>query len=344
MDAAAEALLRQTVRRIPSSKLNGVLRRWGCLSETQLGSLKSMQPKWLLCDNLLSLCQENDLSMKHVAQIEMLYYMENPKRGIWYAFQMVEADDEAQSLELMHFRERFKAHLKDLISHVSIKLKKHQDESVWIRIAWGDNFHRPNHLKPTYVMHHLQTPYVFVSSLTTKHKHLLFQALVLAAGYSSVRDVHLSGRCLTALRDLLMRQYKQVFPSSCPKPPEESDPLPNPNIENEHAKVMEHKRQAAAEAFGYEDPPKLESATYKLETMYREHGNESLNGRDEPFRGVVKFTSSNLLESLKYCITSGITSTPLTPLLSSITQKGRNYFVIRDKGPGIASDTLGPNL
>lgn len=26
--------------------------------------------------------------------------------------------DEAQSLELMHFRERFKAHLKDLIGHV----------------------------------------------------------------------------------------------------------------------------------------------------------------------------------------------------------------------------------
>ena len=58
---------------------------------------------------------------------------------------------------------------------VSIKIKKHTDEAVWIRIAWGDRSSRPNHLKPTYVVHHLQTPYVFVTNLTPKRLPLLTQ-------------------------------------------------------------------------------------------------------------------------------------------------------------------------
>lgn len=58
---------------------------------------------------------------------------------------------------------------------VSLKIKKHTDEAVWIRVAWGDGFSQPNHLKPTYVVHHLQTPYVFVTNMTSKQKPLLSQ-------------------------------------------------------------------------------------------------------------------------------------------------------------------------
>lgn len=58
---------------------------------------------------------------------------------------------------------------------VSVKIRKHSDEAVWIRVAWGENLSRPNHLKPTYIVHHLQTPYVFVTSLTSKQKPPLFQ-------------------------------------------------------------------------------------------------------------------------------------------------------------------------
>jgi centromere protein N len=65
-------------------------------------------------------------------------------------------------------------------SKVSIKIKKHTDEAIWIRVAWGDNFTKPNHLKPTYVVHHLQTPYVFVTGVTSKHKPLLNQARMLS--------------------------------------------------------------------------------------------------------------------------------------------------------------------
>lgn len=58
---------------------------------------------------------------------------------------------------------------------VSIKIKKHTDEAVWIRLAWGNSFSPPNHFRPTYVVHHLQTPYVFMFRLTSKQKPLLSQ-------------------------------------------------------------------------------------------------------------------------------------------------------------------------
>lgn len=37
-----------------------------------------------------------------------------------------------------------------------------------------------------------------------------FQALVLSARYQAIKDANLSGRKLTAIRDLLMRKYQQV--------------------------------------------------------------------------------------------------------------------------------------
>lgn len=69
-------------------------------------------------------------------------------------------------------------------SKMSVKIKKHTDEAVWIRIALGSSFSKPNHLKPTYVVHYLQTPYVFVRNLTSKLKPLLSQ--VRKKAYSSI--------------------------------------------------------------------------------------------------------------------------------------------------------------
>ncbi|KAJ8272298.1 hypothetical protein COCON_G00111570 [Conger conger] len=340
MDDSVKQVLRQIIRRIPSNKLRNTLSKWEHISKKQFQSLEFTQAKSLLCDNLLSLCEENELSMKHVTELEMIYRIEHPAQGSWNVCQLIDPEEEALTVDSLHFKESFKAHLKCLINHVSVKMKKHEDDALWIRIAWGDNFTQPNHLKPTYVVHNLQTPYVFVSGLTMKHRPLLHQALVQSGHYGAVKDVHLSGRCLTALRDLLMRQYKQVFPVKHPKLLEEKTPLPRtPCIEIEDTKHAENRMQMAAEAFGEGILPKLETAVYKLETRFKE--NEM--GREEPFRGVVKFASSNLLESLKYCVSSGMASAPVTPLLSSITQKGRNYFVITDKGPGI-SNTPGPKI
>lgn len=44
-----------------------------------------------------------------------------------------------------------------------------------------------------------------------------------------------------------------------------------------------------------------------------------------------------VIKSILCFIFIGIASTPVTPLLSSILLKGRNYFVITDNGPGPSS-------
>ncbi|XP_068438374.1 centromere protein N isoform X3 [Clinocottus analis] len=286
---------------------------------------------------------ENELSMKHLTELEMIYIIDNPNKGMWYAFQLMDPQDDANAVELTQFKEQFKSHLRELVKHVSVKIKKDTDDAIWIRIAWGDTFSRPNHMKPTYVVHYLQSPYVFVTSLTSKQKPLLSQALVLSTRYQAIKDANLSGRKLTPIRDLLMRKYQQVFPIKYQSPlPENVQTSSNPYIEKEQAEPAANRLQMACEAFGGGMLPQLQSAVYKLETKFRDNSNMTMTQREEPFRCVVKFASTNLLESLRHCASSGIASTPVTPLLSCIPLKGRNYFVITDNGPGPSSQVRQP--
>uniref|UniRef100_A0A8C9YK76 Centromere protein N n=1 Tax=Sander lucioperca TaxID=283035 RepID=A0A8C9YK76_SANLU len=336
MDESTKRLLQRLMRRIPTQMLRTTLDKWGRLTGEQLQSMDFTQSKWALTEKLLAICEENELAVKHITELEMISHIVSSMFD--YRFL-----DDAHSVELTQFKEQFKSHLRELIRHVSVKIKKHTDEAVWIRIAWGDTFSRPNHMKPTYVVHSLQTPYVFVTSLTSKQKPLLSQALVLSARYQAIKDANLSGRKLTAIRDLLMRQYHQVFPTRYPTPlAENNQTVSNQHIEREQAVPAANRLQAAYEAFGGGMLPQLQSAVYKLETKFRDHSNKTMTEREEPFRCVVKFASTNLLESLRHCASSGIASTPVTPLLSSIPLKGKNYFVITDNGPGPSSQMRQP--
>ncbi|XP_026855354.2 centromere protein N [Electrophorus electricus] len=334
MDGQAKTILQRIIRKIPNKKLEVTLKSWDRLSTEQLESLDCTQPKWLFLENLISRCGEKRLGLKAVTKLEMVYYIDNPNQGTWQAFQLMEAEDDAVSVSFTQFRERFKANLEEDFRHISIRMKKLEDGAIWIRIAWGDNFRKPNHLKPTYVVHYLQTPYVFFLNFMSKHKPFLYEALFRATRHTSIKEAHLSGRSLTALRDLVMRQYQQVFPTKDRTLKERNGTPLHPNIEKEHAEYAERRHQMACEAFGDGILPKLERAVYKLETRYRGNSSNTLNDKDELFRGVVKFSSSNLLQSFHHCVATGIVEGPVTPLLSSITQKGKNYFVITDKVPG----------
>ncbi|XP_028257993.1 centromere protein N [Parambassis ranga] len=335
MDDSIKRLLQRIIKRIPFEMLETTLEKWGRLTEAQRNSLDFTQSKWALTERLLAICEENEWSIKSITDLEMIYIIENPNLGMWNAFQLLDPDEGAHSVDLLQFKKQFKSHLSELIRHVSVKIKKHTDEAVWIRIAWGDNFSRPNHLKPTYVVHHLQTPYVFMTSLNSKLKPLLSQALILSTKHQTIKDANLRGRNLSSIRDLLMRQYQQEFPTKYPSPlAEKNQTLSNRHIEAEHAQAAANRHRMACEAFGRGTLPQLQSAVYKLETKFRDHTNKTMTEREEPFRCVVKFTSTNLLESFRHCASSGIASTPVSPLLSSVPSKGRNYFVVTDNGPG----------
>ncbi|MGH0123132.1 UNVERIFIED_CONTAM: hypothetical protein FKN15_026247 [Acipenser sinensis] len=96
------------------------------------------------------------------------------------------------------------------VALVSIGMKQFEDDAVWIRVAWGDNFTKPNQFKPTYVVYQLQTPYVFISNLNVKHRPLLSQALVIATKHDEIKEIQLRGRSLKSLKDLVLRRYKQA--------------------------------------------------------------------------------------------------------------------------------------
>ncbi|XP_066541496.1 centromere protein N [Hoplias malabaricus] len=340
MDEQTRAFLQRVMRKIPNKKLEATLRCWGHLSSEQLGSLNYTQNRGLFLENLLAACQETGLGLKDVAKLEMIYYIENPNQGTWHAFQLFQAENDSISVNFTQFTEQFRIHLEDVVRHVCIRTKKLEDGAIWIRIAWGDNFSKPNHLKPTYVVHYLQTPYVFILNLLPKHKPLLCQALFLSTGHGSIKEAHLSSRSLTGMKDLLLRRYQQVFPTNQERTLKQRNaPALHPSIEKEHAECAERRLQIACEAFGDGVLPKLETAVYRLETRYRGNSNNTLGDKDELFRGVVRFSSSSLLESFRHCVSAGMAESPVTPLLSSITQKGRNYFVITDKVPGATSQT-----
>ncbi|XP_062860550.1 centromere protein N [Trichomycterus rosablanca] len=339
MEDQARAILQRIIKKIPMKKIQSVLSSWERLSDEQLHSLDYTQPKWLFLENLISTCEEGRVSLKDVTKLEMVYHIDNPNQGTWHACQLLEADDDAFSVDFTQFKELFMAHLEEVVRHISVRMKKLDDGAVWIRIAWGDNFTKPNHLKPTYVVHYLQTPYIFILNLMPKHKPFLHQALVLSTRHVSIKEAHLSARSLTAMRDLLMRQYQQVFPNQERTLRERNAPPSHPNINKEHAEYTDRRHQMACEAFGDGMLPKLETAVYKLETRYRGTSNNTLSDKDDLFKGMVKFSSTNLLESLRHCVSAGMAEGPVTPLLSSITQKGRNYFVITDKVPAATSQT-----
>ncbi|RVE74558.1 hypothetical protein OJAV_G00023750 [Oryzias javanicus] len=338
MNDSSKLLLQRIVRRIPVQMLKATLDKWGRLTVEQRQAIDFTQSKWALTQKLLSFCEENGVTLTQLAELEMIHVIENPNQGMWYTFQLLDPENDAQSLELTQFKQQFKCHLSELLRQVSVKIKKHTDEAVWIRIAWGGSFTKPNHLKPTYVVHHLQTPYFFVRNLTSKLKPLLSQALTLATRHQGVKEANLSGRNLTSIRDLLMRQYQQMFPTKYPSPHDEEDqPVLNQYIEKEQGHVATHRRRMAREVFGDGTLPQLQSAVYKLDTKFKDPSNKTMTEREDTFKCVVKFSSINLLESLRSCASSGIASAPVTPLLSSIPLKGRNYFVVTDNTPGPSS-------
>ncbi|XP_019751376.1 centromere protein N isoform X1 [Hippocampus comes] len=338
MEDQMKSLLRQLVRRIPIRFLKVTLEKWGRLTVAQQQNIDFTQTKWALADELIAYSEENRLTLRHITELEMIYVIDNPNQGMWHAFQLVDPESDAPAVELMQFKEQFKSHLNELVRNVSVKMKKNTDEAVWIRIAWGDSCSRPNNMRPTYVVHYLQTPYVFVTRLTSKQKTLLSQAMIIATRHQAIKDAHLSGRNFSAIRDLLMQEYEQVFPAKYPSALVERNQIAAlPNIEREQAEAEVNRLQMACEAFGGGKLPQLQSVVYKLETKFKDPSNQTFTEREKPFNCVVTFTSKNLLESLRHCASSGIASTPITPLLSSIPRRGRNYFVITDKVSGPSS-------
>ncbi|KAK2506249.1 hypothetical protein MC885_014652 [Smutsia gigantea] len=340
MDETVVEFIKRTILKIPMTEMMTILKAWDFLSQNQLQTVNFRQRKESVVRDLVVLCEE-----KH-ASLNTQFHRH---QKVWDVFQMHKGPGEDTDLfDMGQFKGSFKKILQRALKNVTVSFRDAEENAVWIRIAWGTQYRKPNQYKPTYVVYHSQTPYAFASSSQLRSNvPLLGQALTIASKHYQIMKMDLRSRYLDSLKAIVFKQYNQTFETHNSTTPlqERSFGLDinsmcvlklkfgmDSRIIHENRIEKERVQKVTQETFGDYPQPRLEFAQYKLETKFR----SDLNGgvlaeREEPLRCLIKFSSPHLLEALKSLAPAGIADAPLSPLLTCIPSKGMNYFKIRDK-------------
>ncbi|XP_050167240.1 centromere protein N [Myiozetetes cayanensis] len=343
MDETVAEYIRRTVLKIPRDEIKMMLQKWGFLSEEQLQTLNFHQLKDNISQEVVQLCEENSADIKQAAVLDIIYNHIYQNKRMWSVYQMRKTGEELEYFDLTDFKKKFKRRLRSTLKNVTITFREYEDNAIWIRVAWGTPYRQPNQYKPSYVVYHSQTPYVFISASVLKSNlPLLCQALIVASNYHDIREMELRSHSLNSLKDIVFKRYSQNFQTYCPKPLQERAVEPE-NVDlriiNENRSEKERIHRLNQEAFGDGPQPILQFAQYKLETMFKSSPQMDVLDKREPFRCLVKFSSPHLLESLKSLAPAGMADAPLSPLLTCIPQKARNYFRVREKR-GLSPESL----
>ncbi|KFU99188.1 Centromere protein N [Tauraco erythrolophus] len=334
MDETVAEYIRRTVLKIPRDEIKAMLQNWGFLSETQLQTINFHQIKENISQDVVQLCEENSADIKQAAVLDIIYNHIYPNKRVWSVYQMNKTEEEIELFDLSDFKKKFKRRLRSALKNVTISFREYEDNAIWIRIAWGTPYTKPNQYKTSYVVYHSQTPYVFVSaSVLRSNLPLLCQALVFASNYRDIREMELRSHSLNSLKDIVFKRYSQNFQTYYPRRTQERNVSPESDLRiiQENRNEKERIERVNREVFGDGPQPKLEFAQYKLETMFKSDPKMDVLDKKEPFRCLVKFSSPDLLESLKSLAPAGMADAPLSPLLTCIPEKARNYFKIREK-------------
>ncbi|NXJ01478.1 CENPN protein, partial [Psophia crepitans] len=334
MDETVAEYIRRTVLKIPRDEIKTMLQEWGFLSEAQLQTINFHQIKENISQDVVQLCEDNSANIKQAAVLDVIYNHIYPNKRVWSVYQMNKTGEETVIFDLTDFKKKFKRGLRSALKNVTINFRVYEDNAIWIRIAWGTPYTRPNQYKTSYVVYHSQTPYIFISASVLKSNlPLLCQALVAASNYHDIREMELRSHSLNSLKDIVFKRYSQNFQTYYPKPLPERNVAPESDLRiiDENKSEKERIERVNREIFGDGPQPKLEFAQYKLETMFKSDPKMDVLDKKEPFRCLVKFSSPHLLESLKSLAPAGMADAPLSPLLTCIPQKARNYFKIREK-------------
>uniref|UniRef100_A0A671EHS2 Centromere protein N n=1 Tax=Rhinolophus ferrumequinum TaxID=59479 RepID=A0A671EHS2_RHIFE len=305
MDETVAEFIKRTILKIPMTKMMTVLKAWDFLSENQLQTVNFRKRKESLAQDLVLLCKENGVSLNDAALLDIIYTQFHRHQRVWDVFQMAKEPGEDIDLsDMEQFKSSFKKILQRALKNVTVTFRDAEENAIWIRIAWGTQYRKPNQYKPAYVMYYSQTPYAFISS-----SQLRSNTPLLCQNF----ETHNSATPLQERRlglDINM----------------------DSRIIHENRIEKDRVQRVTQEIFGDYSQPRLEFAQYKLETKFK----SDLNGgilaeREEPLRCLVKFSSPHLLEALKSLAPAGIADAPLSPLLTCIPSKGMNYFKIKDK-------------
>uniref|UniRef100_F6ZNJ2 Centromere protein N n=1 Tax=Callithrix jacchus TaxID=9483 RepID=F6ZNJ2_CALJA len=318
MDETVAEFIKRTILKIPMNELITILKAWDFLSENQLQTINFRQRKESVVQHLVWLCEEKQASVNDAALLDIIC-------------------EDVDLFDMKQFKNSFKKILQRALKNVTVSFRETEENAVWIRIAWGTQYTKPNQYKPTYVVYYSQTPYAFTSSRLRRNAPLLGQALTVASKHHQIVKMDLRSRYLDSLKAIVFKQYNQIFEShNSTTPLQERNLGLDVNMDSRiiHENIVEKERvqQITQETFGDYPQPQLEFAQYKLETKFKSDLNGSiLAEREEPLRCLIKFSSPHLLEALKSLAPAGIADAPLSPLLTCIPNKRMNYFKIRDK-------------
>ncbi|XP_003791355.1 centromere protein N [Otolemur garnettii] len=339
MDEALAEFIKRTLLKIPLTEMTTILKAWDFLSENQLQTVNFRERKESIVQHLALLCEEKHASLNDAAILDIIYTQVHRHQKMWDVFQMSKGPDEDVDLfDMKQFKSTFKKILQRALKNVTVSFRDTEDNAVWIRIAWGTQYTKPNQYRPTYVVYHSQTPYAFASISTLKRNvPLLGQALMIASKHHQITKMDLRSRYLDSLKAIVFKQYNQNFETHYSATPLQERSLGldinmDSRIIHENITEKEKVQRITLETFGDCPQPQLEFAQYKLETKFKSDLNASiLAERKEPLRCLIKFSSPHLLEALKSLAPAGIADAPLSPLLTCIPNKRMNYFKIRDK-------------
>ncbi|XP_063801437.1 centromere protein N isoform X2 [Pseudophryne corroboree] len=334
MDEWVAEFIKRLVQRMSAAESMNILKAWGFLTERELSALTVRHSKENLALQVLDICESRKATIRHAADLDIIYTHANTKKKTWDVYQMsMPPDPEMGLVDVSELKEKFKKTIHAAMKNVTIHFKDFGD-ALWIRIAWGNNYLKPNQYKPTFLVYHSQTPYAFISILPKAYRSLLCQALLCAAGYSQIQQMDLKCRCLESLKDIVFKRFNQPFQSYLSRSQQEIKVTPavvDQRVTYENMKDKERINQLTRETFGDGSLPNLEFATYKLETSFK--GESGISNAIEPFRCVVKFSSPHLLESIRSLGPAGISETPVSSLLSCIPHRARNIYKIAEKKP-----------
>lgn len=333
MDETVAEYIRTTVQKIPRSEIKTMLQKWGFLSEKQLQAINFHQIKDSIAGDIFQLCEEIPGDIKEAAVLDMIYTHAYAHKRTWKAYQLLTTEKETVYFDVRDFKKKFKRKLRSALGNVTINFREYEDNAIWIRIAWGTPYREPNQYRASYVVYYSHTPYVFISlSQYRSNLRLLCQALVAASDSHDICAMELQGHCLNSLKDSVFKRSNQNIQTY-------SEPLKEHSVESEsdlrlvqeNRKTKEKIRRMNRQVFGDDPLPKLEYAQYKLQTMFKSDPKQDVLHQKEPFRCLVKFSSPDLLESVKSLAATSMVDTPLSPLLTSISHKPRNHFRIKEK-------------
>uniref|UniRef100_A0ABI7WSS9 Centromere protein N n=1 Tax=Felis catus TaxID=9685 RepID=A0ABI7WSS9_FELCA len=304
MDETVAEFIKRTILKIPMTEMMTILKAWDFLPENQLQTVNFRQRKESLVQDLVLLCESKRASLRDAALLDIIYTQFHQHQKVWDVFQMSkEPGEDVDLFDMERFKSSFEKILRRALKNVTVSFRDAEENAVWIRIAWGTQYRKPNQYKPVYVVYYSQTPYAFTSFC-----HLKSNTPLLSQKF----ETHNSTMPLQETLELDMHMDSRII--------------------HENKIEKERVQRVTQETFGDYPQPRLEFAQYKLETKFRSdfHGG-ILAERKEPLRCLIKFSSPHLLEALKSLAPAGIADAPLSPLLTCIPNKGMNYFKIRDK-------------